>query len=380
MTQQIAGDPTLVPSMLIPGVGEAKIANVLSKAIPVAKASKMGKVGKYFLDPSYIAKGADNLVQSAVVEAPDVLEGRGSVSDIAGGAMIGQSLGTGLEVAGKAIKAGGKKIIESTTKPKIGGKFDTDQLMNAKNPDGKNVVGAFSSVGGVVESVYDALDKWSKKQAKSIPEGKIDMLGKINDLKEEYYQKAFKKEITPADYEKVIGVLDEEAKRFSFGEKPQVDMYGNLIQEVPFQGVHNAKMDVGKKGRYDRSNPDKAEPIQREAYRDSYGLYSDILGGAEGNPAYKEATSAMAPLMGAKPDLERAEERIAKNNVIPLTAPFLMSAGALTADSPYGATLGALPWLMQGMRTGTGAYRLGQQLPKLSRYAIPAAIRSQNDE
>jgi hypothetical protein len=370
MSEAVLGDPTLFPSMLIPGVGEAKVANTLQK------------VGKYFPKAEKAVQAsvkpvksvADNLVQSSVASmAPNE-------QDIGEGTAIGTGVEGAIKGVGKGVKAVGRKVIQSTVKPKGGSKFDVDDLMGAKNVDGSNVVKPFSGVDAIVENVYNALGDWSKKQSESIPDGKIDMLGKINDLKEEYYQKAFKKEITPADYEKVISVLDEEAKRFSFGEKTQVDDYGNLIQEVPFQGVHNAKIDVGKKGRYDLSNPDKSEPIQREAYRESYNRYSDVLGGLDGNSEYKQATSAMVPMMGAKADLEKAQERINRNNVIPLTSAVLGAGGAATLDPKIALAMATFPWLFQGMRTGTGAYRAGEAIPSLSRYAVPASIRANNEE
>jgi hypothetical protein len=276
---------------------------------------------------------------------------------------LSSMFGLGAKGLGEAGKAVGGKLITSTVKPKIGGSFNVDDLMSAKNVDGSNVIKPFSGVSGAVSDVYKALGQWSEQQAKSIPNAQVNILPKLADLKDEYYQKLLRSEITTGEYDKVVGVLNDEADRFAVGGI-QAGQGGFLAVNAPYQNVHNAKVDVGGKGRYDLANPNNSvEPIQRSAFRDLYTTYSDVLGGAQGNPAYKEATLGMRPLMGSKKYLEQADERIGKNNLIPLTSMMAGSAvGGATQDLKLMLAGALVPWLTQGMRTGTGMYRGGEAL------------------
>jgi hypothetical protein len=476
LAQQIAGDPTLVPSMLIPGIGEAKIASVAGKIIP--KVLKGGKAERYLMKPTQelAKKIIDNTVQSAVFEAPDAIDGRGDARDVATGMLAGTGIGSGLELAGKAGKAFGRKVVQSTVKPKIESAFDADALLDATNPNGSNVIKPFSSIGQIFSQMDNGVKKWTEKQAEAIPEGNSNTLELINRLRYKYKQEFNSGSLTPAKYEKKIAVLDEQEQVLSrnadigedirpaetdleeyplyenankndaekyrykveFGRINKLNQrtkkvelfngemtkeqrkrsaqypYPKFYKEIPVEqrplpneptmldefdireiitkpekrtpyiktpnkNIHNAKVSSGKDARFTMENMSLSDPTKREVYRDIYGGLSDILGGPIDNPTpYREATQAMAPLMASRKDVSKAVDRIDKLNIIPLTSAILAGQG-LTSDDPRLGALGLLPMLTQGTRIGTSAYRIGQRMPELSRYAIPLGIRASED-
>lgn len=414
LAEEVLGDPTLIPSMFLPGLGEVRAAKLAPKVA------------------EYIARrGGEGAIQNV---ASDIATGKvEDIGDVPESAIIGTLGGAGgsavADVVGKGIKAGGKKILQGRLK---GESKEIEQMMSAKTPEGKNVVKPLRNEEEILSAIRENSKKYQNLQGASIKNTKAqleDLQTRFDILESEYTHAYNTKKLDKQDFDRVMSVLNMERDRIGV-PRPNYDVapgdvYPAGVQvtgEIPAKYVHSAKVDVGGKSRYDIENPvATASKLDRDTYKDIYKMYSDavVLAEKEGNkiPAdvtkaidtykdlydnfgatdprtikaltemqrkvaslpsdYAKYTKAMAPLLTASDLVEPAIKRGDKN--LPLSMSMLLAAaagGGATQSIPGAITAAALPVLMQGTRAGTGAYRLGESLSGSDRYLLPIGIRA----
>lgn len=319
LAEGVLGDPTFAPSMAIPGVREAKMASLLSKAgkiLPSAekvekvltKAPALNRALKESkgVAPKVINKYAVNLADNAI---------QGTVSGVANpeqsmgeNLLIGSGAQAGANLLGRSSKAVGTKLIESTLKPSKAKKqqFSVDKMMGATNPDGTKVIGAFTSAAGADTKLTDAMEEWVQVQMPTIkklsddiqglrakaqrqtlsPEekAKLGLLsnlidGTINDARNNV-KSSFGKSMNETEVNKALDIIDMEERRlkvsipYELGKRMGVDGAGNPLaraREYPdFMSVHEAKKAFGKKAKYDKTDATSGDPMVRDLYRDLY--------------------------------------------------------------------------------------------------------------
>lgn len=425
LAEEVLGDPTLIPSMFVPGLGEVRATRMIPKV-----AEYIGR------------RGAEGAMQNV---ASDIAMGKvEDVGDIASSATMGTLGGAGgsavADIVGKGVKAGGKKILQSRWK---GEGADIEKAMSAKSPSGKSTIKPFRSDEEILNTVQNDLDKYQALQGKSIEDINVnDVEDALSNLATKYDIELQLKKITPEDYDKNIGILQSEYGRF-VGRKvepenlpwtPRSMEEGSPIPSLislssyPASEVHNAKVHTGKLSRYDIQNQaETSSKLVRDAYKYINKEYNRIITEAEqanvdipenikqqynttinaamdalnsgdvptysklavqatdllegaitAQPsAYKQYTSAMDPLMTAQEMIEPTITRTDKS--MPLSLSMLLTGAGTYAGSqsiPGALTASTLPVLMQGTRAGTGAYRLGESLSGNSRYMLPLGIRA----
>lgn len=305
LAQATLGDPTLVPSMAIPGVGEAKVASILakgSKYVPQAE-----KVIKATEKPLRYAIDAG--VQSGLNTA--VNDG-----DFSDGVIAGTAVPAVAGILGTGAKQFGGKIIQSVLKPKERHleRFSVDKLMSAKNPDGSNVIGAFSTMDKADNRVQGAIDEYTKMQLEElqrIPEGvPMDFMeSRINDKIDELIRQTEAKVgagLNPDEGQKTIDILNRERESLlrrgrgvdAVKEKTQYLIPSGTEKPselASLQSVHDTKQSFGAKGRYDVTDQATSDPTTRNAYRNLYGTARDAITDTEvhlkemaSNPEYAQ--------------------------------------------------------------------------------------------
>lgn len=413
LAEEILGDPTLLPSLFLPGVGEVRAAKIVPKV-----AEYIGR------------RGAEGAVQNVASDiAMDRIHGVGDVGKSAVTGTLGGAGGSAVaDVAGKGIKAAGQKILQGRLKGTSG---EIEQIMSAKTPEGKNVIKPFRGEEDIDKAIRENMKKYHSLQGASIDKvnaQREDLQTRFDMLESEYTHAHDIKKLDKQDFDRVMAVLNGERDRLGIPrpnhEVAPGDVYPTAVEvtgEIPAKYVHNAKVDVGGKSRYDIENPvATASKLDRDTYKDIYKMYSDavVLAEKEGNKIpphvkqaidnykisydmfgaidprtikaltemqemvvslpsdYKKYTQAMAPLLTGKDLVEPAIRRGERN--LPLSMSMLLAAGAGGAgtQSPWGMMAGALPVLAQGTRTGTGAYRVGESLSSGDRYLLPLGIRT----
>lgn len=408
-------DPTAVPGL----------------AMPAFKAPGLFEKGAGLID-RLLPRVQNALAQSFLTEAPDIATGGASASDVLAGTAAGSTVDLAGSTLGKGLREGGSKIIKSLVKDK---NFTPEALMGAKTVAGKNVVKAGSTLEGVSQDIDAALKEWQAVQSEALKGNVIDngdVIAKFKELKGKYADLRDSGSITDAEYAKKIAILDEEMGRFEnayakkvgtapldrvlyetnegielpeevgFTPKEMFSSTGELRETIPTTTVHNARVAVGPKSKFQLSDASTADPTRTETYRDLYKGYHEMISGENAPqryvfdpttgylvtapertaPAgYREATSAMAPLMNAKYPIEKAIGRTERNNVLGLSNLLAGIMGGMATQSPWGASVAVLPSLVQNMPVGTALYRSGEQLPTLSsRLFMPATVRAANDE
>lgn len=440
LAQSTIGDPTLVPSMFIPGVGEARAASVAGKILPaIAKGGRIEKA----VAPA-IRMGTDVGAQTVASEVPDIATGEISPEETTKRLLMGIGGSAGAEAAGKGLVGGGRKILQSVIKPKTGSDVNqniVDDLMGATLPDSdKKVVRAGSSLESMYNDLENAITAYGEKQAGSLD--KTQKIGLLNDIGDMLRYNRVKLQsdldnrvINEDAFNKASDILDMEERRL-MGTSLTKQGTPNPISEV---NLHEAKKDYGNKSRYDIKNTSTGDPTTRELYNQLYGETRGLITSSQagGNPfdvssvpeelrasvnekitpmvrevllnpatspterqiiigqiariirdaqgistPYDKYSKAMTPLMEARDPVGKALERTNRNQS--LTLPMIMGASA-GATSGYGIPAmisgGALPALMNANRAGTLAYRSGEAIPTIAdRYAIPALVRTQNEE
>lgn len=416
--ESIATDPTL----LIPGTKEVKA---------IKNAPKVVKALRYAIKPA-IDAGAQT---GASILVDDLSGNDVGASDVAGRYGAGLVGGTLAKGAGEAVTAGGKKILQSVIKPKTGSDIEgkiVEGLMEAKKPNIKpeesfkltksdKVIGANSSLDKMYKDLEDAIEGYSELQAGSLDtKSTIKMLPaikrKMDTFREMLDIYVDARKINEDAYKKYSDILDMEERRL-LGTSDRV-----IGTPTPLSAynLHTAKMDFGKKSRYDIADNSTSDPTSREAYRLLYDGVRDIITQFQktddpvyraklgkiaeeyGNKAnqyspddlkqidlyrrfesdvrkiysetdspYDVASKAMAPIMEARDPVGKALERSAKNQS--LTLPMLLgSTAGGTAGGVKGAVAGAvLPMMLNASRAGTTMYRAGEPVSKAGRYAIP---------
>jgi hypothetical protein len=283
LAQATLGDPTLVPSMMVPGVGEAKVAQILQKGSKyVPKITELAKPTKYAIDA-----GVQSGITSAVNDA-----------DFVENTALGTAMPVVAGAVGRGMTAGGGKIMQAVLKPKERHleRFAIEDLMSAKNPDGSNVVGAFNTMDKVDSRVQGALDEYAQMQLaelQRVPEGvPMDFMeSRINDKIDELIRQTKAKVgagLNPDEAKKTIDILNREREsllRRGRGVEAIKDETQFLMPtgtESPselasLQTVHDTKQAFGAKGRYDVTDQATSDPTVRNAYRNLYGTARDAI-------------------------------------------------------------------------------------------------------
>lgn len=346
LAQETLGDPTLLPSMLIPGVGEAKMAILGGKLIP-----KVEMALKAIYGAKEVSKGAglgaktvnalqttapkliDNAVQSgASMLAP-------GEQDFTGNLLAGTAVGEIARGAGSLAKAGGSRLIQSVIKPGAGvdKKKLVTNLMDAKLPDSeKKVIGPFTTTEKAITDVEDAIQAYGEKETGGISRVETDqergwnaatISSHLNDVEAEIYQRKLSRDISPEEADRMYGILASERVRLT-GKKPSVFSEVPISTENP-EGInvvdgarvlpdptlldlHRAKQDYGTKSRFDQKNTSTADPTVRNTYQLLYDA-------ARGGIVEEEGARIAADLKARRPEhaLNRADvinEKVIKNS------------------------------------------------------------------
>ena len=439
LAQEVLGDPTLVPSMFVPGVGEERALNIASKVLPAI--AKGGKIEK-FVAPA-LRMGTDVGAQTVASEVPDIATGEVSPEETTKRLLMGIGGSAGAELAGKGLVTGGRNILQSVIKPKTGSDVDmqvVDELMGATLPDSKKkVIGAFSSLSTMYKDIEDAITAYGEKQAGSLDKTQnIGLINNINNeikvLRRNLQSDLDSRKINEEAFNKASDILDMEERRL-MGTSLTKTGTPSPISEM---NLHKAKKDYGDKSRYDITNSATSDPTSRETNRDLYAMTRKLITDSQLNDLIKQGnvvgrsidtptgtaekikqltalvkdenlpidewtkafhdlrnllsstmgnltdygnySKAMAPVMNARDPVGKALERTNRNQS--LTLPMLMgaTAGGASGHGLTGTIAGALiPTLLNAPIAGTTAYRAGEAIPTLAdRYAIPALMRTEN--
>jgi hypothetical protein len=309
LAQAVLGDPTLVPSMAIPGIGEAKVAQILQKGAKYSpKVVQLAKPTKYAIDAG---------VQAGVAT--------GSGADFDEGMLMGVA-GQGVpEVIGQGTKALGGKIIQGVVKPakKLLNKYDVDVMMSAKNPDGSSVVKPFTTISGALGNTDESIKKWSDLQLSEIKrlseqaggsssEFTYNMINdRIDNLVREITDKVGAG-MTEDQAKRAIAIIEQERGTL-LRNSPSINAMredlgrfqptGEPIATAPkadLESLHAQKQTYGDLGRFDVQNTATSDATARDAYKKLYGVARDAITDTEvhlreyaSNPAYKEIYDTM---------------------------------------------------------------------------------------
>lgn len=328
LAQSTLGDPTLIPSMMIPGVGEAKLA-VLSgklgpKITPILKtiyesaeaAPSMGKLAQAGATVRNVApRAADAAIQSGVS-----MLGSGE-QDFTGNLLAGTAVGEAARLAGGGIKAGGSRLIQSVIKPgaTVDKKTLVSNLMDTNLPDSdKKVIGPFTTTEGAITKVEDAIQSYGEKETGGISRKETDLMREWNastinrhldEVESEIYRKKLNREISPEEADRMSAILDQERVRLT-GKKPDTytevpptaeDPSGlnvvegeRIMPDPTLMDLHRAKQDYGTKSRFDQKNTSTADPTVRNTYQMLYNA-------ARGGIVEEEGSRVAADLRATNP-------------------------------------------------------------------------------